>query len=169
MCSRQKCLIHVVKKKSCVTLQEHTKEELDRWKIVRVSEDFWVIALGLPVSKYKGNPLDPPLRSRFQARDIYYLPFKVRSKSPDRLALNLSHSVLIKLGCKSVCFWTFLCVLSHDISHVYVFRISWSCCTQLVQMLRQKGKKIKTFYMFTLVQHFVFLSSDSTLFLIVLL
>uniref|UniRef100_A0A8C7Y264 von Willebrand factor A domain-containing protein 8 n=1 Tax=Oryzias sinensis TaxID=183150 RepID=A0A8C7Y264_9TELE len=57
-------------------LQEHTKEELDRWKIVRVSEDFWVIALGLPVSKYKGNPLDPPLRSRFQARDIYYLPFK---------------------------------------------------------------------------------------------
>uniref|UniRef100_A0A4W6D9L2 von Willebrand factor A domain-containing protein 8 n=1 Tax=Lates calcarifer TaxID=8187 RepID=A0A4W6D9L2_LATCA len=58
-------------------LQEHTKEELDSWKIVRVSEDFRVIALGLPVPKYKGNPLDPPLRSRFQARDIYYLPFKV--------------------------------------------------------------------------------------------
>lgn len=58
-------------------LQEHTKEELDSWNIVRVSEDFRVIALGLPVPKYKGNPLDPPLRSRFQARDIYYLPFKV--------------------------------------------------------------------------------------------
>ncbi|XP_072542068.1 von Willebrand factor A domain-containing protein 8 isoform X2 [Salminus brasiliensis] len=57
-------------------LQEHTKEELDMWKIVRVSEDFRVIALGLPVPRYKGNPLDPPLRSRFQARDIYYLPFK---------------------------------------------------------------------------------------------
>ncbi|XP_041807194.1 von Willebrand factor A domain-containing protein 8 [Chelmon rostratus] len=57
-------------------LQEHSKEELDSWKIVRVSEDFRVIALGLPVPKYKGNPLDPPLRSRFQARDIYYLPFK---------------------------------------------------------------------------------------------
>ncbi|KAK5860620.1 hypothetical protein PBY51_022082 [Eleginops maclovinus] len=57
-------------------LQEHTKEELDDWKIVRVSEDFRVIALGLPVPKYKGNPLDPPLRSRFQARDVYYLPFK---------------------------------------------------------------------------------------------
>ncbi|TNN79075.1 von Willebrand factor A domain-containing protein 8 [Liparis tanakae] len=55
---------------------EHTKEELDLWKIVRVSEDFRVIALGLPVPKYKGNPLDPPLRSRFQARDVYYLPFK---------------------------------------------------------------------------------------------
>uniref|UniRef100_A0A8C2ZYH6 von Willebrand factor A domain-containing protein 8 n=1 Tax=Cyclopterus lumpus TaxID=8103 RepID=A0A8C2ZYH6_CYCLU len=57
-------------------LQEHTKEELDSWKIVRVSENFRVIALGLPVPKYKGNPLDPPLRSRFQARDVYYLPFK---------------------------------------------------------------------------------------------
>lgn len=59
------------------TLQEHTKEVLDSWKIVRVSEDFRVIALGLPVPKYKGNPLDPPLRSRFQARNISYLPFKV--------------------------------------------------------------------------------------------
>uniref|UniRef100_A0A4W4EPU4 von Willebrand factor A domain-containing protein 8 n=1 Tax=Electrophorus electricus TaxID=8005 RepID=A0A4W4EPU4_ELEEL len=57
-------------------LQEHAKEELDAWKIVRVSEDFRVIALGLPVPRYKGNPLDPPLRSRFQARDVYYLPFK---------------------------------------------------------------------------------------------
>ncbi|XP_072440906.1 von Willebrand factor A domain-containing protein 8 isoform X2 [Chiloscyllium punctatum] len=62
-------------------LKEHTKEELDAWKIVRVSEDFRVIALGLPVPKYPGNPLDPPLRSRFQARDIYSLPFK------DQLAL----------------------------------------------------------------------------------
>ena len=41
----------------------HTKEELDGWKLVRVSEDFRVIALGLPVPKYIGNPLDPPLRS----------------------------------------------------------------------------------------------------------
>lgn len=65
------------KMSSFPSLQEHTKEELDIWKIVRVSEDFRVIALGLPVPKYKGNPLDPPLRSRFQARDIYYLPFKV--------------------------------------------------------------------------------------------
>ncbi|XP_009866947.1 PREDICTED: von Willebrand factor A domain-containing protein 8-like, partial [Apaloderma vittatum] len=57
-------------------LQDHTKSELDAWKIVRVSEDFRVIALGLPVPKYSGNPLDPPLRSRFQARDVYHLPFK---------------------------------------------------------------------------------------------
>ncbi|XP_070607484.1 von Willebrand factor A domain-containing protein 8 isoform X3 [Erythrolamprus reginae] len=57
-------------------LKEHDKEALDAWRIVRVSEDFRVIALGLPVPRYLGNPLDPPLRSRFQARDVYYLPFK---------------------------------------------------------------------------------------------
>ncbi|KAG8186062.1 hypothetical protein JTE90_005415 [Oedothorax gibbosus] len=51
-------------------LLEHTKEELDRWKIVRVSEDFRVVALGLPVPHFKGNPLDPPFRSRFQARHV---------------------------------------------------------------------------------------------------
>ena len=58
-------------------LQEHSEEELKAWKLERVSEDFRVIALGLPVPRYHGNPLDPPLRSRFQARDIHLLPFKV--------------------------------------------------------------------------------------------
>lgn len=33
-------------------------------------EDFRVIALGLPVPPFPGKPLDPPLRSRFQARVI---------------------------------------------------------------------------------------------------
>ncbi|XP_039291605.1 von Willebrand factor A domain-containing protein 8-like [Nilaparvata lugens] len=51
-------------------LQEHGQEELDRWQLVRASDEFRVIALGLPVPNYHGNPLDPPLRSRFQARDV---------------------------------------------------------------------------------------------------
>ncbi len=57
--------------------QEHSQEELDAWKLVRVSDRFRVIALGLPVPRYQGNPLDPPLRSRFQARDVNPLPFHV--------------------------------------------------------------------------------------------
>ncbi|KAH3874331.1 hypothetical protein DPMN_037573 [Dreissena polymorpha] len=56
-------------------LLDHTKEELDSLKLVRVNERFRVIALGLPVPSYQGNPLDPPLRSRFQARDVNPLPF----------------------------------------------------------------------------------------------
>ncbi len=42
----------------------------------RVHEKFRVIALGLPVPKFRGNPLDPPIRSRFQARQISGIPFK---------------------------------------------------------------------------------------------
>ncbi|XP_011270078.1 hypothetical protein CAOG_08496 [Capsaspora owczarzaki ATCC 30864] len=56
-------------------LKEHSKEELDKWKLVRVSERFRVIALGLPVPRFQGNPLDPPLRSRFQGRDVRLVSF----------------------------------------------------------------------------------------------
>ncbi|KAI1241841.1 hypothetical protein IHE44_0005343 [Lamprotornis superbus] len=79
-------------------LQEHTKSELDAWKIVRVSEDFRVIALGLPVPKYSGNPLDPPLRSRFQARDVYHLPFKDHLQLLYSIGSNIStESQLLEL------------------------------------------------------------------------
>ena len=47
-------------------LETHSQAELDSWNLLRVSEDFRVIALGHPVPKYPGNALDPPLRSRFQ-------------------------------------------------------------------------------------------------------
>ncbi|XP_076294765.1 von Willebrand factor A domain-containing protein c12.2 isoform X2 [Lasioglossum baleicum] len=57
-------------------LQVHSQEELDAWNLVRVSEDFRVIALGLPSPQYPGNPLDPPLRSRFQGRHIPSLSYK---------------------------------------------------------------------------------------------
>ncbi|KAH9488726.1 hypothetical protein Btru_059448 [Bulinus truncatus] len=57
-------------------LADHSQEELDALRLVRVSKDFRVIALGLPIPRYQGNPLDPPLRSRFQARDIHASPFK---------------------------------------------------------------------------------------------
>ena len=58
-----------------LSLLEHYLKVLDTWRLVRVSPDFRVIALGLPVPRYTGSPLDPPLRSRFQARDVKHLPF----------------------------------------------------------------------------------------------
>eukprot|EP01048_Picozoa_sp_COSAG05_P002211 COSAG05_NODE_85_length_20698_cov_35.370309_15_plen_739_part_00 len=39
-------------------------------RLVPVHPQFRVIALGVPVPPFPGNPLDPPLRSRFQARRI---------------------------------------------------------------------------------------------------
>lgn len=47
-----------------------TVEELTKNNIIRVHPDFRVIALGVPVPPYPGHTLDPPLRSRFQARCI---------------------------------------------------------------------------------------------------
>lgn len=48
----------------------HSPEEIAKLKLVAVHPRFQVIALGLPVPKFEGNALDPPLRSRFQARNI---------------------------------------------------------------------------------------------------
>lgn len=60
----------VAPKRFDALLQEHTPEELASWKLVRTSDQFRCIALGLPIPRYVGNGLDPPFRSRFQARDI---------------------------------------------------------------------------------------------------
>jgi hypothetical protein len=54
--------------------KELSQEELDRLSLVRVHEKFRVIAVGVPVPPFPGNPLDPPLRSRFQARHIDRVP-----------------------------------------------------------------------------------------------
>ena len=47
-----------------------TKEELESKGLIPVHENFRVIAIGLPVPPFTGNPLDPPLRSRFQSYSI---------------------------------------------------------------------------------------------------
>eukprot|EP00039_Didymoeca_costata_P004596 m.74562 g.74562 ORF g.74562 m.74562 type:complete len:1871 (+) comp12470_c0_seq4:171-5783(+) len=51
-------------------LEKYSKSELDKMKMARVDDAFRIIALGLPVPRFPGSPLDPPLRSRFQARNI---------------------------------------------------------------------------------------------------
>ncbi|KAI8991241.1 AAA domain-containing protein [Mycotypha africana] len=47
-------------------------------KFEKVSPRFLVFALGLPIPPYVGYPLDPPLRSRFQSRDIRAPDFKTQ-------------------------------------------------------------------------------------------
>lgn len=48
----------------------YSSKDLAAQNLVRVHPDFRVIALGLPVPPYPGRTLDPPLRSRFQARNV---------------------------------------------------------------------------------------------------
>eukprot|EP01065_Artemidia_motanka_P007771 TRINITY_DN1388_c0_g1_i1.p1 TRINITY_DN1388_c0_g1~~TRINITY_DN1388_c0_g1_i1.p1 ORF type:complete len:1934 (+),score=667.32 TRINITY_DN1388_c0_g1_i1:133-5802(+) len=47
-----------------------SEEDLRAMGLVPVSPRFRVIALGLPVPRYEGTPLDPPLRSRFQCMRV---------------------------------------------------------------------------------------------------
>ena len=47
---------------------------LSSGRLIRVSPRFRVIAVGVPAPPFPGNPLDPPLRSRFQARHIERVP-----------------------------------------------------------------------------------------------
>ncbi|KAG7197989.1 hypothetical protein KM043_016215 [Ampulex compressa] len=78
-------------------LQIHSQEELDSWRLVRVSEEFRVIALGLPSPRYPGHPLDPPLRSRFQARHIQSLSFEEQLETLKSLAPNVDSGRLSQL------------------------------------------------------------------------
>ena len=78
-------------------LEDHSKDELDKWQLVRVSEDFRVIALGLPVPQYIGNPLDPPLRSRFQGRDIRHLPFSEQLKVLQTAGPNVPSTIISQI------------------------------------------------------------------------
>ena len=82
-------------------LKENGQEELDKWQLVRVSEDFRVVALGLPIPHYTGNPLDPPLRSRFQARDVRQISFGEHLKILQEIGPRLSSDTvgqLLSLG-----------------------------------------------------------------------
>ena len=110
-------------------LQEHTQEELDSLKLVRVNERFRVIALGLPVPRYQGNPLDPPLRSRFQARDVHPLPFKVGGW--------WGLSVCVCVVCVCVCVCAYVCV--RVCIHVHVCMRTCACTCAHACMLRAMG------------------------------
>ncbi|KAJ3621225.1 hypothetical protein MTP99_003381 [Tenebrio molitor] len=91
-------------------LEQYGKEELDKWKLMRVDENFRVIALGLPVPKYRGNPLDPPLRSRFQARDVCsktYQPFFAGEHCANSCAMRFHISSVVS---------QFLCLFPGEMS-----------------------------------------------------
>ena len=78
-------------------LAEHGKEKMDQWRLVRVSPDFRVIALGLPVPKYVGSPLDPPLRSRFQARDVRHVSYNQQLEMLKELGPRVDGELLSRL------------------------------------------------------------------------
>lgn len=49
-------------------LAQHAADGAGHARFIPVHKDFRVFCIGLPVPPYRGHPLDPPFRSRFQAR-----------------------------------------------------------------------------------------------------
>ncbi|CAI4226062.1 unnamed protein product [Auanema sp. JU1783] len=74
--------------------QKYSAEELVKMGLERVSPDFHVIALGLPVPRFAGHTLDPPLRSRFQCRHVLPLPFEDVLERCKKIAPNVASSAV---------------------------------------------------------------------------
>ncbi|KAI3640849.1 hypothetical protein MIR68_001727 [Amoeboaphelidium protococcarum] len=87
-----------------ITKGGQTVEQLNSQNLFRISEQFMVIALGLPVPKYKGFMLDPPFRSRFQSRSLSLSEFDSDSMAKaSRIGdQNVSNLVQIVLNFKSL-------------------------------------------------------------------
>ena len=68
---------------------ELSADSIRDMRLERVHEEFRVIALGLPVPPYRGHTLDPPLRSRFQARLVEEPPFQELLDSVTQTLPNL--------------------------------------------------------------------------------
>ncbi|KAF9184077.1 von Willebrand factor A domain-containing protein 8 [Haplosporangium sp. Z 767] len=72
-------------------------ETMEKHKLVKVSDSFTVIALGLPVPQYVGHPLDPPLRSRFQSRDVKAPGFESQMQQLSTLGPNVPKDMMERL------------------------------------------------------------------------
>ena len=72
--------------------------ELAARRLMRVSPEFMVVAIGLPVPRFPGTTLDPPLRSRFQARAVVPPPAAARKAALSALVNELDASAAAPLA-----------------------------------------------------------------------
>ncbi|CAD6193433.1 unnamed protein product [Caenorhabditis auriculariae] len=77
--------------------KKYDQRALTEMGMERVSEDFRVIALGLPVPRFSGHTLDPPFRSRFQCRHVDETSFKSCLENSLELAPNVKESEVTDL------------------------------------------------------------------------
>ena len=82
-------------------IEEHGPDVSSSLHVARVSSRFKVIALGLPCPPHQGQPLDPPLRSRFQAREVSHPPYQEQLEELIQLYPNVSKDAITR--CLSVC------------------------------------------------------------------
>ena len=78
-------------------VDQHGAATVKEWNLVSAHPEFIVIAIGLPSPPYFGNPLDPPLRSRFQARTAGTLSVSAQLLEVRKIAPHLNSSILVRL------------------------------------------------------------------------
>jgi MoxR-like ATPase len=78
-------------------MEVHGPERIKEWKLVKAHPDFMVIALGLPIPPYFGNSLDPPLRSRFQARAVLPSSLALQVAELKQVVPDMSQQILSRL------------------------------------------------------------------------
>lgn len=71
-------------------LSQHSRAELDALQLRRCHERFRIVAIGAPVPPFIGQPLDPPLRSRFAALRLEPLSNSARTKLAEHAMLSTS-------------------------------------------------------------------------------
>ncbi|CAG0920479.1 unnamed protein product [Notodromas monacha] len=82
-------------------LEKYGKAKIDSLRVARVHPDFVVIGLGIPVPTFPGHPLDPPLRSRFQCRNVGAIPYKELVSQMEKI--STTHTV----ATKQLCSWAY--------------------------------------------------------------
>jgi von Willebrand factor A domain-containing protein 8 len=78
-------------------MEVHGPQRIKEWKLVKAHPNFMVIALGLPIPPYFGNSLDPPLRSRFQARAVLPSSLALQVAELKQIVPDMSQQVLARL------------------------------------------------------------------------
>ena len=78
-------------------MKVHGPERIKEWKLIKAHSDFMVIALGMPVPPYFGNSLDPPLRSRFQARAVLPSSLSLQVAELRRVVPEMGQNILSRL------------------------------------------------------------------------
>ena len=98
-----------------------TQQQLTDKKLLRVHPNFRVIAIGLPVPRFPGYTLDPPLRSRFQGRAIQSLSVNSKIDTFINKYTTMNRTLLTQL----VSFHETLNILASPSNHTNTLQIKF--------------------------------------------
>ena len=124
-------------------MKVHGPERIKEWKLIKAHSDFMVIALGMPVPPYFGNSLDPPLRSRFQARAVLPSSLSLQVAELRRVVPEMGQNILSRLLGIAQVFHEMTEDKDRGVNIPYFPSSSVGMAAQLLDVARIKGKTEK--------------------------